>query len=820
MKLAIFALAALPVLAQQTHTVKVNADGSFTPRVLYIRGGDTVRWEQLGRGDSIIPANEAAYPAVCSARRPWDGAAPNEFTGPMPFAPSGIYTLSPLDNGFQEVSGACPGGARPVYQGDNGRTLCPGRTYEATLDSTWKSDGVTGVFIRLLWKDVNPRSGVYDFTVLQREVEQAVRNGKVYSLGIKAGDDGTPDWIFSTSADGSARAQSGGVPRLKLQQVGDDVPAGTVSCGNRMDLGSPTRAAYRQLYFAMLGEVAKFLKSRADWYRALGYIKISGANLVSHENRLPETCEVIGSGASRTECICNPAIFAADGYRPSGLYSFYDEQEQLLRNLFPGKAMSYALIQAGFPRINEAGDWETAAGTSSGRSPLPGGTEQTQTVLDRGQQNHKLNFVVQHNGLTAKLGQCSFDGVHPKPVRPLDAYGEVGNGCPNRWAVREGAEGQITGFQTNNRVKVNTPEELDLTILNAWDNSDGVFVEVYEELFWLSQNSQRGVLPRSGKTFAAWANDFHKRRVDPAFPWAASALDPFPSTHSFRFSRSSPGTAPQTFYYVHGAKCGAGNNEWGMIVMDAPAPAIKQGGVVSSAAFGGFAAVAPGSWIEIYGSGLATTTREWSGADFNGLNAPSTLDGTTVRVGGQGAFVRYVSPEQVNVQVPSNISTGSQSLTVSTAVGTSASYPITVTAAQPGLLAPPSFLIGGRQLVVALFTDGVTYVLPPGAIPGVPARRARPGEVITLYGVGFGAVTPAIAAGQVVKQANSLALPFQLSIGGARAATSYAGLAPDAIGLYQFNVTVPQVEAGDAVPVTFTLGGTAGTQTLYLAVGN
>jgi uncharacterized protein (TIGR03437 family) len=50
------------------------------------------------------------------------------------------------------------------------------------------------------------------------------------------------------------------------------------------------------------------------------------------------------------------------------------------------------------------------------------------------------------------------------------------------------------------------------------------------------------------------------------------------------------------------------------------------------------------------------------------------------------------------------------------------------------------------------------------------------------------------------------------------ATVRYDGLAPNYVGLYQFDVTVPQVAAASAVPVTFTLGGIAGTQTLYIAV--
>ena len=248
-------------------------------------------------------------------------------------------------------------------------------------------------------------------------------------------------------------------------------------------------------------------------------------------------------------------------------------------------------------------------------------------------------------------------------------------------------------------------------------------------------------------------------------------------------------------------------------------PFISQDGVVSASAFGGFTSISPGSWIEIYGSSLASDTRSWAGADFNGANAPTSLDGTTVSIGGKAAFIDYISPGQVNALVPSNTPIGPQQLTVTTTAGTSAAFSITVNATEPGLLAPSSFTVNGTSYAVALFSDG-TYVLPVGAVPGLVSRPAKPGETIVLYGVGFGPVMPNIPAGELVGQANTLASSFQMSIGGISAVAAYAGLAPSYTGLYQFNVTVPNVGTGDAVPLTFTLGGVAGTQTLYIAIGN
>jgi uncharacterized protein (TIGR03437 family) len=102
---------------------------------------------------------------------------------------------------------------------------------------------------------------------------------------------------------------------------------------------------------------------------------------------------------------------------------------------------------------------------------------------------------------------------------------------------------------------------------------------------------------------------------------------------------------------------------------------------------------------------------------------------------------------------------------------------------------------------------------------GTAARPARPGETMVLYGVGFGPVTPDDDAGDVVQHDNNLVLPFQVFFGGTPAAVSYAGLAPGSVGLYQFNVVVPDnAPAGDAVPLTFALNGSVGQQVLYTAV--
>ncbi len=100
------------------------------------------------------------------------------------------------------------------------------------------------------------------------------------------------------------------------------------------------------------------------------------------------------------------------------------------------------------------------------------------------------------------------------------------------------------------------------------------------------------------------------------------------------------------------------------------------------------------------------------------------------------------------------------------------------------------------------------------------SRSAKPGETITLYGIGFGFVIPDTPVGTITRQPNKLLAPLEILFDQSPATLSYDGLAPNSVGLYQFNLIVPSVSDGDAVPLTFNLRGVAGSQTLYTAVSH
>jgi uncharacterized protein (TIGR03437 family) len=304
------------------------------------------------------------------------------------------------------------------------------------------------------------------------------------------------------------------------------------------------------------------------------------------------------------------------------------------------------------------------------------------------------------------------------------------------------------------------------------------------------------------------------------------------STNTISFAWTAPSTdvGPVTIYVAANAANGnnddSGDHIYTTSLKLAPAaatsntPSISSGGVLSASAFNSKAGMAPGTWLEIFGSNLATTSRSWTTGDFNGNNAPTSLDGVSVMIGGKPAYVDFVSPGQVNVQVPDGVGTGSGiALVLTNAQGQTDPYLLTGSDVAPAILAPASFTVNGKQDVVAILpsadASSVQFAAATGAIPGVTTRPARTGETITLYGIGFGPVSPATSAGVIATQPSSLANQVSIQIAGVPATIQYAGLAPGFVGLYQFNVQVPSLSPGDW-PVSVQVNGNALPQTLYL----
>lgn len=306
-------------------------------------------------------------------------------------------------------------------------------------------------------------------------------------------------------------------------------------------------------------------------------------------------------------------------------------------------------------------------------------------------------------------------------------------------------------------------------------------------------------------------------------------LDPKPNGE-FQFEWTPPPTAaggPAAIYVAANASNGSVNSSkihLKRLVLQPGAggglpPTISNGGVVSASAFGGGTTVAPGSWIEIFGANFSTTTRGWEGGDFANGKAPTNLENVQVSVDGKAAAVAFVSPSQVNVQVPDDIASGPIPVRVKTPGGETAAATITGAPRAPGILAPAQFVsTTGRRYVGALFPDGTTFVGPTGLVPGANFRGARPGDRVLVYGVGFGATDPAKPAGQVVTGTSTVP-GLQIRIGDQPVTFEYGGLAPNFVGLYQFNLVVPNLAAGD-YPIVMTVGSISTQSNLFFTVDN
>lgn len=285
----------------------------------------------------------------------------------------------------------------------------------------------------------------------------------------------------------------------------------------------------------------------------------------------------------------------------------------------------------------------------------------------------------------------------------------------------------------------------------------------------------------------------------------SSATHPFNSPFNEMPLQNYTSGTPNSSHYIIVQSIG--------IAVEAIPPSISDNGVITASGFGAYKSAAPGSYLEIYGNNFSDVTRSWEGSDFTAAGrAPTSLEGVSVTVGGQRAFVNFVSPNQVNVQVPSTVALNTTLPLVLTARGqVSQTIPIQIKTRQGGFLAPANYKIGDRQYVYAARADGS---------PTSPTDGVSGGETIILYGSGFGAVSPFSFdfAGQIVPAAYSLGSAATFTIGGQQATPRYQGLIPGLVGVYQFNIDVPMGLAAGPQRFEVTQAGVAIEQSLWIAV--
>jgi uncharacterized protein (TIGR03437 family) len=218
----------------------------------------------------------------------------------------------------------------------------------------------------------------------------------------------------------------------------------------------------------------------------------------------------------------------------------------------------------------------------------------------------------------------------------------------------------------------------------------------------------------------------------------------------------------------------------------------SNGGVVNGASFS--PGIVAGSWTTIFGSNLASALKTWDGLIDAQGNFPTAIDGVRVTIDGLPAFINFVSANQINLQAPALTRTGMVPVVVTTPGGTSETVMANVVREAPGLFLFTQSPV--RYPAVVRATDG-RFIAPTGLFPGVTTEPAKPGDILLLFGTGFGPTTPAVVPGRVFSGAAPLAdlSALQVRIGGMSVVPSFAGLSGS--GLYQFNVTVPNLPDGN-----------------------
>lgn len=203
-------------------------------------------------------------------------------------------------------------------------------------------------------------------------------------------------------------------------------------------------------------------------------------------------------------------------------------------------------------------------------------------------------------------------------------------------------------------------------------------------------------------------------------------------------------------------------------------------GITNGASFN--QAFSAGEIISIFGTQLATATA--TGAV---VPLPTSLGGATVSIAGTAAPLYYVSPTQINAQIP---------------------YATT-----PGIAAPVTVTVGSQSatglIPISTYSPGI-FLDSTGAPAGF--QTAKRGQTIAIYITGQGPVSPTPATGGL-PASGATPVPnytVAITVGGASVSTPYAyiGIPAWAIGLTQINFTIPAAAPLGVQQIVVTIGAT------------
>ncbi len=210
-------------------------------------------------------------------------------------------------------------------------------------------------------------------------------------------------------------------------------------------------------------------------------------------------------------------------------------------------------------------------------------------------------------------------------------------------------------------------------------------------------------------------------------------------------------------------------------------PFIAPTGIMSAAGATPDGTMSPGSVISIYGNSLAPALQVATGNPL-----PQTLGNVTVTIGNYLLPLLFVSPGQINAQLPNELADGNYTLTVSQTGQADVTGTLTVSRDAPGVFTQSN--AQQLPLVLAVHQDGTLVSFASPAIHG---------ETISLYGTGFGPYATTVVDGFFVPATptNAVSDSVMLNIGTIVKAPDFAGAAPGMVGM-----TLVQMKITDDIP--------------------
>ncbi len=206
---------------------------------------------------------------------------------------------------------------------------------------------------------------------------------------------------------------------------------------------------------------------------------------------------------------------------------------------------------------------------------------------------------------------------------------------------------------------------------------------------------------------------------------------------------------------------------------------------------------APGGLLSIYGLDFVKVASDLGG--WRGSTLPASLNGVEVSIGGRAAPLLYVSPGQLNVQVPFETEPGARQIVVRFDGTASQAASIQVATVAPFIFTYERGGIVVRNADFSLIT---------------PENPAAAGDIVLIYSTGLGQTTPASATGKPAAYPPAAeTATVQVTIGGRAADVVYSIAAPGFAGLYQTAVRVPAGITPGPARLSLSVAGVSSNET-------